>query len=109
MKKILSKQQRRELERENKKWPIALKLVPNHRWELKSFEPNRVEVWRSQEFLVQVFIEKNQTLRMSVSRTEPDANGEWVDGISWDELQRLKREIGRSSFCTTKMKRWEKK
>lgn len=98
MRKILSGQERRRLERENKQWPLELTPIPKGRWPLSGWDENRIEVWRSYGFLVQVFTSHDASLRMSVCRTEPDANGEWVDGITWDELQRLKREIGRADF-----------
>ena len=31
---------------------------------------------------------------MSIHRTDLNADGEWVDGIRWEELQRLKAECG---------------
>lgn len=53
------------------------------------------EAWRNQKFLVQVFDQGGAMIRMSVNRTEAGPNGRWKDGISWDELQQCKREIGR--------------
>jgi len=44
--------------------------------------------------LVQVFNEPSGIERLSVCRTSVQ-NGEWVSEITWDELQRIKRECGR--------------
>ena len=52
-----------------------------------------INVFRSKTFLVQIFQEKNAT-RLSICRTEVDNNGKWKDGISWDELQKIKRQVG---------------
>ena len=56
-----------------------------------------MSVWRSREYLVQVFEPKNGGQRMTVSRTSVEA-GMWRDGISWDELQLLKRQCGFGDF-----------
>lgn len=54
-----------------------------------------VEVWRSCYFLVQVYTHEGAT-RISVNRTAVDTdNRRWKDGITWDALQKVKREIGR--------------
>ena len=56
------------------------------------------EVWRSKSFLVQVFKEADGVTRLSVIRTAVRVDGDWADGISWDDLQRLKSECGRGSL-----------
>ncbi len=53
-----------------------------------------IEVWRSREFLVQIFSE-NGWRRMTVNRTHMPNGKDWAEGISWDELQGLKAECGR--------------
>jgi len=51
--------------------------------------------WRSAEFMVQAFNDAHGTIRLSVNRTHVDpATLRWVDGIRWDDLQRLKQEAG---------------
>lgn len=49
-------------------------------------------VFRSREFLVQVF--PGRITRLSVCRTELLPNGHWRDGITWDELQSVKAGCG---------------
>ena len=54
-----------------------------------------LRAWRSKEFLVQLFPALGDVQRLSVNRTRVDpATLRWVDGITWDDLQRLKREAG---------------
>lgn len=55
----------------------------------------RLGLFRSRQFLLQVFHDKNGGLRLSVNRTEYDERKQsWREDISWDELQRLKAEAG---------------
>ena len=90
--KDMNRQQRRALDAENRRHPEALAEIPPHRWPAdvsRSIE----KVWRSREFLVQLYNSRGH-LRLSVNRTRLLGNGRWDDGISWDELQRLKAEAG---------------
>jgi hypothetical protein len=61
-----------------------------------------VSVWRSSAFLVQVFSEGvhgefGSVLRITVNRTAIDSSGAWIEGITWDELQKIKRDVGYGS------------
>lgn len=92
---VTTREQRRALERENAKRPAVLARVPEHEWPANA-DPRLVEVWRSRRFLVQVFAESAGVTRFSICRTTVNAEaGRWEEGISWDELQQLKRECGR--------------
>jgi hypothetical protein len=54
-----------------------------------------IEVWRSCDFLVQIFDGVGME-RISVNRTVIDTtNRRWRDGITWDDLQEIKRQVGR--------------
>jgi len=53
------------------------------------------EVWRSRDFLVQLF-DEHGTTRVTVNRTHKPNGIDWADGITWDELQEIKRQIGRA-------------
>lgn len=90
-----SRAQRRQLERDNAKRSVALARVPRHEWpESMAARPELVEVWRSRDFLVQVFAEAAPVLvRLTVNSTHV-AGARWADGISWDQLQRIKAECG---------------
>lgn len=50
--------------------------------------------WRSRDFLVQLYCEPSGQRRLSINRTEIDSDGQWKDGITWDQLQRLKTQAG---------------
>ena len=90
-----------EMERENKQHPEALAEVPSPIPRHGMTAP--VRAWRSQEFLVQQFVE-GEHIRLSVNRTHVDpATMAWVDGITWDELQRLKREAGYGSWLAVEV------
>lgn len=84
---------RKALEAENRKWPTRLRRVPPNEWPIDD-DPGRVAVYRSRKYLVQVFWTTDSSLRLSVNRTTILPNGSWEDGLTWDELQQIKREIG---------------
>lgn len=86
----------RELALGRAKWPARLTLVhPSELPPWKGDNPPLV-VMRSKDFLVQIFDERPRggLYRLSVSRTHIDSTGEWLDGITWDQLQRVKTEAG---------------
>lgn len=88
---IPNRQQRRWLEKQNRRRPAVLEAIPRALW---LDDLGQLAVLRSRDFLVQVFIEKNGILRLSVNRTTMQGNGRWAEGITWDDLMRLKREAG---------------
>lgn len=61
--------------------PVTTTLVPD-------------ECWRSQEFLVQIFRPEGKPVRLSIVRTILAPDGSWKDGITWDEMHRIKGEVG---------------
>lgn len=62
--------------------------------ESKTMRLRPFEVWRSRDFLVQLFSEDG-FVRITVNRTHQPNGKDWADGISWDDLQAIKAEIGR--------------
>jgi hypothetical protein len=89
---------RKFLRKTNRDYPKELVNVPEDKWP-KDFpwpsEDTRTAVLRSREFLVQIFQTPDPNVsRMSVNRTEIDSHGRFVDGITWEDLMRLKREAG---------------
>lgn len=80
------------LRKENAKYSEQLQHLPRESWPRQ--DGHQIAVMRSKEFLVQVFPEANGVIRLSINRARMLVNGRWEDGISWDELQRLKREAG---------------
>ena len=87
----------RYLHEENKRYGPALERIPASQWPASAramMRPPR-EVWRSAGFLVQVY-QEGLYARLTVCRTSLSPRGDrWAERISWDELQRLKRECGR--------------
>ena len=91
-------------EREQAKWPKALTLVwkDGMPWpenaDQRSLNNNGcslVSIWRSCDFLAMVYqTEHAGVLWLSVNRTKLNARGGWEDGIAWEQLQRIKRQIG---------------
>ncbi len=52
------------------------KKVPKEEWPSgKYFIPTRMQVWRSKEFLVQVFQEPDEVKRVTVNRVKSDETG----------------------------------
>jgi hypothetical protein len=87
-----TREQRRQLARDNAKQPTTLQEVPRESWPNPSAPQMRV--LRSRDFLVQEFAEKSPAdVRLSICRTTVSGD-RWQDGITWDDLQRLKRECG---------------
>lgn len=88
----LFKQQAAYLATENKRYSDAMVKVP---FDHVRAPTGVVEAWRSRRFLAQIYEKKNGVQRVSICRTMIDVtNGRWVDGITWDELQDIKRQIG---------------
>lgn len=83
---------RKYLATENKKYPETMVEIP--RGELPPHDQNLMRVFRSRYFLAQFYTEASGVFRLSVNRTSIDDSGKWEDGITWDDLMAVKREIG---------------
>lgn len=84
------------IKQENRHYSDKLEKVSKEKWEkyFQSQGSKVLAVYRSKKFLVQVHDEKGRN-RISINRTEIDTtNKRWKDGISWDEIQKIKSEIG---------------
>ncbi len=79
---------------ENKLWPSHLVSVPRDRWPAGEVDSNPKEVWRSRTLLVQVFEERDGWVRLSICRAAIDSNGRWKDGLTWEDLQSIKSQVG---------------
>jgi hypothetical protein len=94
---ITTRQQRRELERENARRPLYLEGISREDWPngLADRPGAPFAVWRSRHFLVQFYKEPAPGVigRLSILRTTV-AGDRWADGITWDDIQRLKAETG---------------
>jgi hypothetical protein len=82
---------RRALQKQNRTRTERLEEIPAPPFDARSKPPLRA--WASRTLLVQLF-DNDGTLRLSINRAEIDNNGMWRDGITWDELQSAKSEIG---------------
>lgn len=95
--RAISREERRQLRRDNAKLPAQLERVPRDEWPERLRNSDRREVWRSRDYLVQV-IDSDQPgvlVRLSINRTTVDGDSQrWHDGLSWDELQRIKGDCG---------------
>jgi hypothetical protein len=67
--------------------------VPEEEWPEKVADIKRIAVWRSNKYLVQLYEEEKLMLRLSICRTRVVGN-RWDDGLTWDELQDIKRIVG---------------
>ncbi len=69
--------------------------VPREEWErrVSSVPPGLARVWRSRDWLVQLY-DIDGRRRLSIRRTDMRGDGRASDGITWDQLQAIKRECG---------------
>lgn len=100
---ILNRAQRRNAEKhiahENTKYQAHMVLIPESEYATHQ-QSGMVSVWRSKDYLVQLFSSNHPgvCVRMSVNRTGIDSNGGWKSDIPWEDLQRIKNEIGFGDF-----------
>ena len=88
------KEASRHLKKENARYPADMIEIPEENWPFMPAHFTKQEkVFRSSAFIAQLFKEGDST-RISINRTSIDNNGQWVDGITWEELQEIKRQIG---------------
>jgi len=87
-------EQQKFLARQNARYTNDLVPVPRAEWGAETPSSNRVGVYRSRRFLVQVFEEQQGIVRLTVNRTTMIRPGVWQDGITWDELQKIKNDLG---------------
>lgn len=95
------KERQKFLREERRRFPLHLVDVPSDEWprkdgfHLKHNYP--INVMRSKDFMLQVY-EENGMIRLTFSRTMLKGDGNYIDGITWDELQELKRQAGYADF-----------
>lgn len=91
------KEARKHLQQENRKYSIyEIDWIDESHWPTKCyFDTQRpIKFGRSKDYAVQVYAEKDGALRLSINRTKIDKRGNWVDGMTWDELMRVKTMAG---------------
>lgn len=89
---MYSKADRKYLERQNKKYTSEFIEISKDTWPPHPGEPP-IKVFRNNKFLIQVYTEKNNIIRLSICRTTVNKE-RFNDGISWDELQSIKNNVG---------------
>lgn len=84
-------------------YPAELAPVHPSRW--PSQQPGKAypeAVWCSREYLVQQYWEPAfqgiEVRRLTVNRVTIGTDGHWDSNITWDELQRIKRETGHGDW-----------
>ena len=82
---------RRAFQKSNRQRGPKLEEIPVLENDVRGNPPKRA--WASRTHLVQLFDDRG-TDRLSICRADIDNRGMWLDGITWDELQRIKSEIG---------------
>ncbi|MBC7604332.1 MAG: hypothetical protein H7255_16935 [Ramlibacter sp.] len=89
-----TREQRRQLARDNALLSVKLcKIV------VDVLPGGPVEVWRSRDYMVQIYTETAPAfVRLSIHRTTLGSDQRWIDGIAWEDLQRLKAECGYGDF-----------
>ena len=94
----LNRHTRRAMDVQNHaRFTDEMRPIPPSEWPAQSLV-TPTEVWASRRFLAQIFMERH-AIRISVCRTTLGKDGRWQDQITWDDLQRIKREIGRGEQC----------
>ena len=77
-----------------------MELVPREQWPfMPAWETIPIKVWRSRDYLAVLYEQRaNGMRRLTVNSTRRTASRkrksgtDWRDGITWDELQRIKNE-----------------
>lgn len=83
--------------KESEKYGEDFAEIPKEHWAHKWTNDetvNRFKILRSKDFFVQLFRQGAGVIRITVNRTQLKAPGRWVDGITWDELQKIKSQLG---------------
>ena len=88
----MRKDVREKIDQQNKQRPKRLTEIKREDWP-SDRDSTRIKVYHSQHYLVQIFKEP-VGLRLSINRTKLLPSGRWDDGLTWDELQRIKFELG---------------
>jgi hypothetical protein len=88
---------RLHLAQENARQPESMTPVPRRLWPTGE-RAKALGVWRSRDFLAVLYREEDDEgevyERLTVNRTTLAADGRWADGITWDDLMRVKSECG---------------
>ena len=78
-----------------------MREVPRDKWPfMPGIESEPLKVWLSNGFMAVLYRQRaDGNLRLCVNRTRRNGR-DWRDGITWDELQRIKNEtVGPEVWC----------
>ena len=91
--------QNRRLAKENLAWPEGLVEWPRSEWPVSSDTAGApAKVWRSRLYLVQQYPAVAPALcRLSINIASRPGE-RWADGITWKQLQQIKRQVGYCGF-----------
>lgn len=89
----MNRKERRRHNADTRKLPKALTEVPKDEWPTQKREVGRFAMWRSRRYVVQAFHEPDEIIRLSINRVQLKGT-RWLDDLTWDELDAIKREIG---------------
>lgn len=84
--------QRHQLDRDNLAYGDRLEEVPIDVARVGIAAP--IRAWRSRRHLVVLWRTPDGQDRLTLQRSKLRPDGQWVDGLTWDDLQRLKAEAG---------------
>lgn len=86
--------ERRLAKKRAAKEPPTLRKIPRGEWPASMRDCDQLmEVWLSRDYLAQLFAEQDSVFRLSINRTSHNGKT-WDDGLTWDELQEIKRQAG---------------
>lgn len=80
--------------------PTTLTEIPRSRWPSHYLTDAKapVKAYESRKYLAQLYDagahEGRTTMRLSVCRVTLGDDGRWEDGLGWEELMQVEREIG---------------
>ena len=84
----------------------GLNDVPPEQWPVTSRKATPTRVFRSRAWFVQEFAEEGGVIRLSVNRVKYNSTPKgisWYEGISWDDLQWIKQELGYGARCAVEL------
>ncbi len=89
---------RRDHQKRLRAMPAKMTRMEQSRIDATDSKQKPQQCWQSRDFLAMVYSDpqKDGTFitRISIQRTELQNDGTWKDGILWDEMMRVKSEIG---------------
>ncbi len=97
-----SKAQRLIADRKKEKSRKGFLKIPPEQWPTTGHDPLRTRVWQNSHYLIQEFQEEGDVIRLTVCRVT-QIDGQWSDGITWDDLQAIKNAVGYQDACAVEI------